>query len=140
VARYTSPIPPWPSGATISYGPRRVPEVSAIGDGPRPALCETTARHYRLSTSRHHDGRASASRTHPRPPPGRPPFSGQYRIARPPAGDGRGALALAWLAAQPGVVAPIASARTLDQLAELLPMAAVTLTPDELARLDAASR
>src|SRR5437773_10871808 len=26
-ARYTSPIPPAPMGATISYGPRRVPEV-----------------------------------------------------------------------------------------------------------------
>src|SRR5438093_9129974 len=26
-ARYTSPIPPAPIGATISYGPRRVPEV-----------------------------------------------------------------------------------------------------------------
>src|SRR5882724_10123043 len=29
-ARYTSPIPPAPSGATISYGPSFVPEVRAI--------------------------------------------------------------------------------------------------------------
>jgi aryl-alcohol dehydrogenase-like predicted oxidoreductase len=50
------------------------------------------------------------------------------------------AISLAWLAAQPGVVAPIASARTPEQLAALLPMAGVTLPPDELARLDAASR
>src|SRR6185436_6834237 len=31
VARYTSPIPPAPSGLTISYGPRRAPEASAKG-------------------------------------------------------------------------------------------------------------
>src|SRR4029077_13203652 len=30
-ARYTSPIPPAPMGARTSYGPRRVPAVSAIG-------------------------------------------------------------------------------------------------------------
>jgi aryl-alcohol dehydrogenase-like predicted oxidoreductase len=49
------------------------------------------------------------------------------------------AVALAWLAAQPTVVAPIASARSPDQLAELLPMADVVLGADELARLAAAS-
>ncbi|HEY5195494.1 MAG TPA: aldo/keto reductase [Solirubrobacteraceae bacterium] len=49
------------------------------------------------------------------------------------------AIALAWLAAQPTVVAPIASARTPEQLAELLPMASIELAPDELARLDAVS-
>lgn len=50
------------------------------------------------------------------------------------------AIALAWLLGRPGVVAPIASARTPDQLAELLPAAALSLTPEESARLDAASR
>lgn len=49
------------------------------------------------------------------------------------------AVALAWLAEQPTVTAPIASARTLDQLATLLPMAEVQLAPDELAALTAAS-
>jgi aryl-alcohol dehydrogenase-like predicted oxidoreductase len=49
------------------------------------------------------------------------------------------AVALAWLAAQPTVVAPIASARTPEQLAELLPMADIDLTPGELARLASAS-
>ncbi|HWH10787.1 MAG TPA: aldo/keto reductase [Solirubrobacteraceae bacterium] len=49
------------------------------------------------------------------------------------------AVALAWLAAQPTVVAPIASARTPEQLADLLPMASIELSADELARLDAAS-
>ncbi len=49
------------------------------------------------------------------------------------------AVALAWLAAQPTVAAPIASARTPGQLAELLPMGDLGLTADELGRLTAAS-
>ena len=49
------------------------------------------------------------------------------------------AVALAWLAAQPTVAAPIASARTPEQLAELLPMAGLVLGGDELERLSAAS-
>ncbi len=49
------------------------------------------------------------------------------------------AVALAWLAAQPTVVAPIASARTPEQLAELLPMADLALGRDELERLTMAS-
>lgn len=42
------------------------------------------------------------------------------------------AVALAWLAAQPTVAAPIASARTPEQLAELLPALDLELTGDEL--------
>ncbi|PVZ10795.1 aldo/keto reductase [Actinomycetospora cinnamomea] len=49
------------------------------------------------------------------------------------------AVALAWLAAQPTVTAPIASARNLDQLGTILPMAELTLAPDELAALTEAS-
>lgn len=49
------------------------------------------------------------------------------------------AVALAWLVSRPTVVAPIASARTTEQLAELMPMADLTLSPDELAALDSAS-
>ena len=49
------------------------------------------------------------------------------------------AVALAWLAAQPTVAAPIASARTPEQLADLLPMGELQLTADELGRLTAAS-
>jgi aryl-alcohol dehydrogenase (NADP+) len=49
------------------------------------------------------------------------------------------AVALAWLLAQPTVAAPIASARTPEQLAELLPMATLGLTPGELERLTVAS-
>jgi aryl-alcohol dehydrogenase-like predicted oxidoreductase len=49
------------------------------------------------------------------------------------------AVALAWLAAQPTVAAPIASARTAEQLAELLPMTGLELGADELERLSAAS-
>ncbi|WP_219417454.1 aldo/keto reductase [Pseudonocardia nigra] len=42
------------------------------------------------------------------------------------------AVALAWLAAQPTVTAPIASARTPEQLADLLPVLELQLTDDEI--------
>jgi aryl-alcohol dehydrogenase-like predicted oxidoreductase len=42
------------------------------------------------------------------------------------------AVALAWLAARSGVTAPIASARTVAQLKELMAMRTLTLTADEL--------
>jgi aryl-alcohol dehydrogenase-like predicted oxidoreductase len=42
------------------------------------------------------------------------------------------AVALAWLAAQPTVVAPIASARNPEQLADLLPVLDLKLTDDEV--------
>jgi aryl-alcohol dehydrogenase-like predicted oxidoreductase len=48
-------------------------------------------------------------------------------------------VALAWLAAQPTVTAPIASARTLDQLPDLLASVELQLTPAEIAALDGAS-
>ncbi|MFG2095778.1 aldo/keto reductase [Streptomyces sp. NPDC048612] len=48
-------------------------------------------------------------------------------------------IALAWLAAQPTVVAPIASARTPAQLPALLAVSEVTLTKPELDLLDEAS-
>ena len=50
------------------------------------------------------------------------------------------AVALAWLLAQPTVVAPIASARTPEQLAELLPFVGLELTVEDLDQLDRASR
>src|SRR3954452_14380764 len=50
------------------------------------------------------------------------------------------AVSLAWLAAKPTVVSPIASARTPAQLAELMAMADVELSADELRALDDASR
>jgi aryl-alcohol dehydrogenase-like predicted oxidoreductase len=49
------------------------------------------------------------------------------------------AVSLAWLLAQPTVVAPIASARNTGQLADLLPMAELSLSDDELAALTKAS-
>ncbi|RBY87473.1 aldo/keto reductase [Blastococcus sp. TF02A-26] len=57
--------------------------------------------------------------------------------------DGRGvtsaAVALRWLADRPTVTAPIASGRSVEQLADLLPMLDLVLTDDERALLDAAS-
>ena len=50
------------------------------------------------------------------------------------------AVALRWLADQPTVVAPIASGRSVEQLAQLLPMQDLELAEDELRALDEASR
>ncbi len=44
----------------------------------------------------------------------------------------------AWLIAQPGLTAPIASATSAQQLEELLPAMSLTLTKEQLDRLDAA--
>jgi aryl-alcohol dehydrogenase-like predicted oxidoreductase len=49
-------------------------------------------------------------------------------------------IALAWLAAQPAVAAPIASATTVAQLEELLGAMRLTLNSEQLASLNAASR
>jgi aryl-alcohol dehydrogenase-like predicted oxidoreductase len=50
------------------------------------------------------------------------------------------AVALAWLLAQPTVVAPIASATSREQVAQLLPATELELTAAELERLDSVSR
>jgi aryl-alcohol dehydrogenase-like predicted oxidoreductase len=49
------------------------------------------------------------------------------------------AVALAWLRTRPAVVAPIASARTPEQLAELLPMTTLELGTDDLELLEEVS-
>ena len=49
------------------------------------------------------------------------------------------AVSLGWLLAKPTVAAPIASARSVKQLNQLLPMVGLGLSEAELARLDAAS-
>jgi len=49
------------------------------------------------------------------------------------------AVALAWLLAQPTVIAPIASATSAEQLGELVALAELKLTPAELERLNDAS-
>jgi aryl-alcohol dehydrogenase-like predicted oxidoreductase len=48
-------------------------------------------------------------------------------------------VALAWTMAQPAITAPIASATSIPQLAELVAAMELTLTPDQIGRLDAAS-
>ncbi|WP_414936794.1 aldo/keto reductase [Amycolatopsis sp. cmx-11-51] len=50
------------------------------------------------------------------------------------------AVSLAWLFARPTVTAPIASARSVEQLNDLLPAADLALTADEVDALTAASR
>ena len=49
-------------------------------------------------------------------------------------------VALAWLRARPGVVSPIIGARTIDQLDDNLAALEVTLSPEEMIRLDEATR
>jgi aryl-alcohol dehydrogenase-like predicted oxidoreductase len=49
------------------------------------------------------------------------------------------AVAIAWLLDKPGVRAPIASARTPEQLADVLPGVTLQLTDDQITRLDEAS-
>lgn len=49
------------------------------------------------------------------------------------------AVALAWIVAQPGIDAPIASARTVSQLHEIVPMMNLVLTGDEVSFLAAAA-
>jgi len=48
-------------------------------------------------------------------------------------------ISLAWLMAQPTIVAPIASATSVDQLKELTAAMELKLSGDQLARLDEAS-
>jgi aryl-alcohol dehydrogenase-like predicted oxidoreductase len=50
------------------------------------------------------------------------------------------AVAIAWLRAHPRVVAPIASARTTEQLAAILPAAHLDLEPEEVNRLSETTR
>lgn len=48
-------------------------------------------------------------------------------------------IALAWVAAQPTIATPIASARVVSQLPDLLAMTSVTLSSDQLSLLDSAT-
>lgn len=54
-------------------------------------------------------------------------------------GAGLPAIALAWLVRQPGIPAPIASARTVEQLEDLLAFTRVDLSDDQVARLTSAA-
>ncbi|NIM96476.1 MAG: aldo/keto reductase [Anaerolineales bacterium] len=49
------------------------------------------------------------------------------------------AVSLAWLLAQPGMTAPIIGANSVDQLEDSLAVESVTITEDQIARLDEAS-
>ncbi|QNH63342.1 aldo/keto reductase [Hymenobacter sediminicola] len=55
------------------------------------------------------------------------------------AGSTPAQVALAWILAQPGLTAPIASATTPNQIQELLGAATLHLSPDEVTRLNQAS-
>ncbi|MGN3973243.1 aldo/keto reductase [Tsuneonella sp. SYSU-LHT278] len=55
-------------------------------------------------------------------------------------GASHAAIALAWLVRQPGIPAPIASARTAEQLDDLLEFTRVNLTGEQIETLSAAAR
>ncbi len=55
------------------------------------------------------------------------------------AGATQAQVALAWLAAQPGVTAPIASATSVEQLDELLGSLELALSADQIERLSVAA-
>ena len=56
-----------------------------------------------------------------------------------PTGASLPQIALAWIAAQPGLTAPIASATTVEQVEDLIGAMDLALSADQLAALDAAS-
>ena len=68
---------------------------------------------------------------------GRPVLAEMDRIAAE-TGATLPAIALAWLVRQPGIPAPIASARTVGQLEQMLEFTRLELSEDQLARLSAA--
>lgn len=68
---------------------------------------------------------------------GRPILAEMDRIAAE-TGAALPAIALAWLVRQPGIPAPIASARTVEQLEQMLEFTRLELTPNQLDRLTAA--
>ena len=61
------------------------------------------------------------------------------RASRPRAGVSMAQVALAWVLAQPGITSAIVGASSLEQLDDNLAAAALVLTADELAALDAAT-
>lgn len=67
---------------------------------------------------------------------GRPVLAEMDRVAAE-TGASLPAIALAWLVRQPGIPAPIASARTVEQLEQMLEFTRLELTPDQLDRLTA---
>ena len=70
---------------------------------------------------------------------GRPILAEMDKIAAE-TGASLPAIALAWLVRQPGIPAPIASARTVEQLHQMLEFTRLELSDDQLARLTAAGR
>ena len=70
---------------------------------------------------------------------GRPVLAEMDRIAEE-TGATLPAIALAWLVRQPGIPAPIASARTVEQLEQMLEFTTLELSDDQLDRLTVAGR
>jgi aryl-alcohol dehydrogenase-like predicted oxidoreductase len=65
---------------------------------------------------------------------GKPILAAMDQVAEE-TGASHAAIALAWLVRQPGIPAPIASARTVGQLEQMLEFTRLELTQDQLDRL-----
>lgn len=90
---------------------------------------------YRTSEDFEHGARASGVARYAEK--GRPVLTVMDEIAGE-TGASLAAIALAWLVRQPGIPAPIASARTVEQLSDLLAFTRVGLSDDQVGRLTAA--
>jgi aryl-alcohol dehydrogenase-like predicted oxidoreductase len=90
---------------------------------------------YRMAEDFQHGNRAYRVKDYEES--GRPVLAEMDRIAAE-TGARLPAIALAWLVRQPGIAAPIASARTVEQLHQLLEFTKVELTDDQIDRLTAA--
>lgn len=90
---------------------------------------------YRTSEDFEHGARASGVARYAEK--GRPVLAVMDEISGE-TGAGLAAIALAWLVRQPGIPAPIASARTVEQLHDLLAFTRVELSDDQVGRLTAA--
>lgn len=66
------------------------------------------------------------------------PILGVMDVIASETGASHAAIALAWINAQPGIAAPIASARVPEQLDALIESVGLSLTEDQLARLTSA--
>jgi aryl-alcohol dehydrogenase-like predicted oxidoreductase len=122
--------------AASNVSPERLEAAMQVSEREGLVRYVALQPHYNLVERGYENGLAGVCRRHD-PAACR---SSRWPRASSPASTGRAPTAsLAWLAAQPTVVSPIASARTPAQLAELMAMTDFELSADELRALDEAS-
>ena len=124
-----------------SYESSLAPVVAELGLGvlPYPALARGfLAGKYRTAADRAGTARQPSASEYLTSPTG-PAVLAALDAISSERGVEQATVALAWLRGQPHVAAPLASARTPDQLPALLASATLDLTADEIETLDKAS-